>query len=73
MIKAAVLNRFVGQTLKAFTAAVTAEVLDEIKDLVETGHLVPVIGRSFPLAQAAAAVQLVEEGSPPGKAVVLVE
>jgi NADPH:quinone reductase-like Zn-dependent oxidoreductase len=73
MIKAAVLNRFVGQTLKAFTATVTAEALNEIKDLVETGHLVPVIGRSFPLAQAAAAVQLVEEGSPPGKVVVLVE
>jgi NADPH:quinone reductase-like Zn-dependent oxidoreductase len=73
MIKAAVLNRFIGQTLKAFTATVTAEALHEITDLIESGRIVPVIGRTFPLTEAAAAVGLVEKGSPPGKVVVLID
>lgn len=73
MIKAAVLNRFTGRTLKAFTATVTADALNEVKDLIESGRLVPVIGRTFPLTEAAAAVELVEKGSPPGKVVVVVD
>ena len=73
MTKAAVLNRFSGRTLKAFTATVTAEALNEIKDLIESGRIVPVIGRTFPLTEAAAAVELVEKGSPPGKVVVVVD
>jgi NADPH:quinone reductase-like Zn-dependent oxidoreductase len=73
MIKAAVLNRFIGQTLKAFTATVTTEALHEIKDLIESGRIVPVIGPTFPLTEAAAAVDLVERGSPPGKVVVLID
>jgi len=72
MVKAAVLNRFTKQSLKAFTATVTAEALNEIKDLIESGRIIPVIGRTFPLTQAAAAVELVEKGSPPGKVVVVV-
>jgi hypothetical protein len=35
--------------------------------------MAPVIGRSFPLTDAAAAVQLVEKGSPPGKVVAIVD
>ena len=73
MIKAAVLNRFTGRTLKAFTATVTAEALNEIKDLIESGHIIPVIGQTFPLTEATAAVKLVEKGSPPGKVVVVVD
>jgi NADPH:quinone reductase-like Zn-dependent oxidoreductase len=73
MAKAAVLNRFIGQTLKAFTATVTAEALHEIKDLIESGRMAPVISRTFPLAEAADAVDLVEHGSPPGKVVALID
>jgi len=73
MIKAAVLNRFTGQTLKAFTATVTAEALNEIKDLIESHRIVPAIGRTFPPTEAAAAVELIEKGSPPGKVVVVVD
>jgi hypothetical protein len=32
-----------------------------------------VIGPTFPLTEAAAAVDLVERGSPPGKVVVLID
>jgi len=72
MIKAAVLSRFVGQTLKAFTAKETTETLDEITELIEAGKLTPVIDRTYPLSEAAQAVQLVEKGRPAGKVTVTI-
>ncbi len=73
MLKAVALNPFVGQTLKAFTAKETTAALDELTGLIEAGDLVPVIDRSFPLADAAAAIELVEQGHPAGKVTVLVD
>ncbi len=73
MLKAVALNPFVGQTLKAFNAKETTAVLDELTGLIEAGDLVPVIDRSFPLADAAAAIELVEQGHPAGKVTVLVD
>jgi NADPH:quinone reductase-like Zn-dependent oxidoreductase len=73
MVMAMVLNVFAGQTLKSCTAKVTAESLKEIGDLIESGDIVPVIDRTYPLAEAAAAVRIVEEGSPAGKVIVTVE
>ncbi len=73
IIKAAALNALVGQTLKSFTAKVTAQALTEVSALIESGRITPVIDRTFPLADAAAAVRLVEEGSPAGKVIVVVE
>ena len=49
MIQAAAMSRFVGQTLKSYTAEVTTEALEEITALIEAGALVPVIDRNFPL------------------------
>ena len=72
IVKAAAMSRFVGQTLGSFTADVGTEDLDEITALIEAGKLVPVIDRSYPLAEAARAVALVEEGSPGGKVTVIV-
>jgi NADPH:quinone reductase-like Zn-dependent oxidoreductase len=72
IIKAVVLNAFVGQTLKSVTAEVTTQGLKEVGDLIESGHLTPVIDRTYPLADAAAAVRVVEQGSPPGKVIVMV-
>jgi NADPH:quinone reductase-like Zn-dependent oxidoreductase len=73
MIKAVALNALAGQTLKSFTAKVTAQALAEVGELIESGCITPVIDRTYPLTDAAAAVRLVEEGSPAGKVIVLVE
>jgi NADPH:quinone reductase-like Zn-dependent oxidoreductase len=73
LIKAVALNALAGQTLKSFTAKVTAQALTEVRDLIESGSITPVIDRTYPLTDAAAAVRLVEEGSPAGKVVVVVE
>jgi NADPH:quinone reductase-like Zn-dependent oxidoreductase len=72
LIKAVALNPFVGQTLKSFTAKVTAQALTEVSDLIQSGRVTPVIDRTYPLTDAAAAVRLVEEGSPAGKVIVVV-
>jgi NADPH:quinone reductase-like Zn-dependent oxidoreductase len=73
IIKAVALNALAGQTLKSFTAEVTAPALTEVSGLIESGHITPVIDRAYPLSEAAAAVELVEEGSPAGKVIVVVE
>lgn len=69
---AAALNMLVAQTLKAFVATETTEALDEIRDLIEAGHLRPVIDSRYPLPQAADAVALVKDGHPAGKVIVTV-
>jgi NADPH:quinone reductase-like Zn-dependent oxidoreductase len=73
LIKAVAVNALVGQTLKSFTAKVTSQALKEVRDLIESGRITPVIDRTYPLTDAATAVQLVEEGSPAGKVIVMVE
>jgi NADPH:quinone reductase-like Zn-dependent oxidoreductase len=73
IIKAVALNGLAGQTLKSFTAKVTAPALTEVSGLIESGHITPVIDRTYPLTEAAAAVALVEEGSPAGKVIVVIE
>ncbi len=72
LLRAAALNPFVGQTLKSVTATETTATLDELRDLIEAGHLTPVITSTYPLAEAAQAVHLVEHGSPAGKVIVTV-
>ncbi len=73
IIKAVALNALAGQTLKSFTAKVTAQALTEVGDLIKSGRITPVIDRAYPLADAATAVRLVEEASPAGKVIVVVE
>jgi len=73
MIKAVALSPLAGQTLKSFTAKVTTHDLTEVGGLIESGHITPVIDRTYPLTEAAAAVELVEQGSPAGKVIVAVD
>jgi NADPH:quinone reductase-like Zn-dependent oxidoreductase len=49
IIKAVALNQLVGQSLKSFTAKVTARALIEIGDLIESGYVTPVLGGAYPL------------------------
>ena len=72
MAQGAALNLVVGQTLRTFVANETTETLDELRALVEEGAVVPVVDRTYPLSEAAAAIGLVEKGRPAGKVVVSV-
>lgn len=73
IVKAAALNTLSRQTFKPFNAKVTAQALTEVAGLIEAGHVTPIIDWSYPLSEAAAAVGLVERGSPAGKVIVAVE
>ncbi|BBH69450.1 NADPH:quinone reductase [Actinoplanes sp. OR16] len=46
--------------------------LDELTGLLESGAITPVVGRTYPLAEAADAMRYLEEGHPTGKIIILV-
>lgn len=43
-----------------------------LKDMIEAGQITPAIDRTFPLAEAAAAIRYLEQGSACGKVVITV-
>ena len=47
-----------------------AEVMAELKDLLETGKLTPIIDRVFPLAEAGAAMRRLQDGDALGKIIL---
>jgi NADPH:quinone reductase-like Zn-dependent oxidoreductase len=49
------------------------EDLDFIKELIESGKVVPVIDRHYPLSEVAEALRYFEEGQPQGKVVITME
>ncbi len=71
-IRAQLLSPFVGQKLGTFVASENAADLDALRDLVEAGELVPAIDRTYPLAEAAAAIRHLLDGQARGKLVISV-
>ena len=71
-LRAAMLSPFVGQRLLPFLAKHTQDDLLVLKELAETGKIVPVIDRTYPLAEAAEAIRYLETGHARGKVVVAV-
>ena len=61
-----------GQKMSMFLANVVQQDLLTLKQLVETGKVVPVIDRTYPLAQTAAAIRYLETGRARGKVVIAV-
>jgi NADPH:quinone reductase-like Zn-dependent oxidoreductase len=72
VLKAMATNRFVSQRLALVSTKENTATFDEIRDLIESGVVRPVIHSTVPLEEAGAAVALVEDGSPGGKVVVRV-
>lgn len=70
MIKAAVLSPFVSQRLAAFEAKGSAEDLQVLKELMESGAVKPVIERTYPLNGTPEAIRHVETGHTRGKVVI---
>ena len=69
---AGLLSAFVGQQLKGVMSVERAEDLRYLTGLIEAGAVTPVIGKSYALADAPAAIQDLREGKVRGKAVVTV-
>jgi NADPH:quinone reductase-like Zn-dependent oxidoreductase len=62
--------RLLSQRIRMFVAKARRSDLELIAQLCEAGKVRPVIGHSYPLAQAAEAVRCVEDGHARGKVVV---
>ncbi|MGD2136163.1 MAG: NAD(P)-dependent alcohol dehydrogenase [Gemmatimonadales bacterium] len=69
-LRALVLSRFVSQKMGMFIAQVRQKDLLYLKDLIETGKVMPVIDNIYSLAEAAEAIRHLEAGQARGKVVV---
>jgi NADPH:quinone reductase-like Zn-dependent oxidoreductase len=72
MFKALLLSRFVKQRILALTAKPSRADLAELRELAESGELVPVIDRTYSLSDAAEAIRYLELEHARGKVVVTV-
>lgn len=71
-LRAVALSPFVRQRLRMLISTEGADDLRALTDLIETGKVMPVIDRTYPLEQAAEAVRYLAEGHAAGKVVVTV-
>jgi NADPH:quinone reductase-like Zn-dependent oxidoreductase len=71
-IRAKMLSPFTGQKLATFVASERAADLIALRELLETGKLTPAIDRSYPLAEAPAAIRHLLDGQARGKLVISV-
>jgi NADPH:quinone reductase-like Zn-dependent oxidoreductase len=72
LIKAPLLALVVSQSIRVCTERPNQEDLLVLKDLMESGKVEPVVGRTYPLSQAADAINYFGEGHAEGKVVVTV-
>jgi NADPH:quinone reductase-like Zn-dependent oxidoreductase len=64
------LSPLVSQRLGAFITSENAEDLLTLRDLIESGKVAPAVDRTYPLAEAAAAVRYLLDGHARGKVVI---
>jgi NADPH:quinone reductase-like Zn-dependent oxidoreductase len=70
IVQAVVLSWFVKQRIVPFVARFRQDDLRVLGDLLQTGKVVPVIDRSYPLSEVPAAIRHLEEGHARGKVVI---
>jgi len=71
-LRAMLLSPFVGHNLRSFIAQLTTEDLEQLAELVGSGIVTPVVGRTYPLERAADAIRDLEQGRARGKLVLTV-
>ena len=69
-LRAQLLSPLVSQRLKAFIAPLSRDDLVTLADLATSGAITPVIERTYPLSQAAAALRHLADGQVRGKVVI---
>jgi NADPH:quinone reductase-like Zn-dependent oxidoreductase len=72
LIKAALLSPFISQAIPFFLMKPSSSDLEFLKDLIEAGHVTPVIDRTYPLSESADAIRYLETGHARGKVVIAV-
>ncbi len=72
-LRALLLSLFVSQKLGTFVASENAKDLMALGELIDSGRLAPVIDRSYPLGEVAAAIRHLLDGRARGKLVITVQ
>lgn len=72
VIRAVLLSLFVKQTLRPLQVKRSGEDLSFLRELIEAGSVTPVIDRTYPLNESAAAIRYLETGRARGKVVISV-
>ena len=72
VVRAAGYSLFVSQNFTFLLAQLNQRDLEALRELMQAGKVTPVIDRSYPLAETAAALGYVEEGHARGKVVIAV-
>ena len=72
ILRAPLLSVFSGQTLAPVVSKETREDLEALAELIEADKLTPVVGKTYPLVDAAEAIRELERGHARGKIVVTV-
>lgn len=67
------LSPFVSQKMASFTVKPNKEDLQFLKQLIESGKVMPVIDRTYPLTEVPEAISYLEEGHAKGKVVITSE
>jgi NADPH:quinone reductase-like Zn-dependent oxidoreductase len=71
-LRAAAVSPFVGQKLGFFITKQRSEDLEELRKLLESGAIKPVVDRSFPLDEVPEAIRYLRDGRARGKIVVTI-
>jgi NADPH:quinone reductase-like Zn-dependent oxidoreductase len=71
-LRAPVVSMFVHQNLRMFTNSENAADLIALTELIESGEVTPAVDSTYPLSEAAAAVQQMVDGKARGKVVITV-
>ncbi len=72
ILRAVVANAFVSQRLRPLPARQNRQELLTVTGLIQDGKLMPVVGRTYPLADTVEGLRIVEQGHARGKTVVTV-
>lgn len=72
MARASALSLFAGRKLMGLSAKVNQKDLLILQNLIEAGKVTPIIDRTYPLGEAAAAIRYMHEGRARGKVVITV-
>jgi NADPH:quinone reductase-like Zn-dependent oxidoreductase len=71
-LRAVLLSPFVSQSLGMLTSKESTANLEALRELIETGDVVPTVGHTYPLSETATAIHDVQGGRIRGKAVIAV-
>ncbi len=69
-LRALLLSPFVGQKLRAFVSSENGTDLTDLKELIESGKVAPVIDKTYPLDETPKAIRYLEDGHVRGKVVI---